>query len=435
MHELQTGPEKVLLVSCKIEKEDRRTLEDAASELRSLTVSSGGEVTGEILCKRESPTPNYFVGKGKLEEVEQLCAKTRPDLVIFGSELNATQQRNLEETLNVGVIDRTQLILDIFAQRAKSTEGKYQVELAQLLYLLPRLTGRGVWLSRLGGGIGTRGPGEQKLEVDRRRLRKRIAKLQGELVSLQKRRATMRQRRLDLPLSTVAIIGYTNAGKTRLFNQLTQSHELSDERLFCTLDPVARKRILPNHQRVIFLDTVGFLHKLPHHLIESFRATLEEVKEADLLLHVLDVSHPLVHEQYEAVYRVLEDLHIKGKPILPCLNKVDQLPEGLSLTRLQKEFGGAFPISAKTGLGIEELLKRIMGRLTELLVQIKVLLGPDQMRYMDLIYSQGIVKNREDREEGVYLEAELPQKVKEMLKGVEFLSCLIISYVHFAPKI
>ena len=232
----------------------------------------------------------------------------------------------------------------------------------------------------------------------------------------------MRQKRLDLPLSTIALIGYTNAGKTLLFNRLTQSQEISENRLFSTLDPVARKCILANNQRVIFLDTVGFLHNLPHHLIESFQATLEEVVQADLLLHVLDVSHPRVHEQYEAVYRVLEDLHVKGKPILTCLNKVDQVPRELSLTRFQKEFGRAFPISAKTGLGVEELLREIMQQLTELLAQIKVLLRPGQMGYMDLIYSQGIVNKREDRKEGVYLEAELPKKVKEMLKGVEFLA-------------
>ena len=422
MYEVQRGPEKVLLVNCKIGSGNRRSLEDVAGELRSLTVSSGGEVIGEMLCHRDLPTPNYFIGKGKLEELGRLCVETKADLVIFGNDLSATQQRNLEEILKIGVIDRTQLILDIFAQRAKSIEGKYQVELAQLLYLLPRLTGYVDTLSRLGGGIGTRGPGEQKLESDRRRLRKRINKLQGELKSLQRRRQTMRQKRLDLPLSTIAIIGYTNAGKTLLFNRLTQSNEVSDDRLFCTLDPIARKCVLSNNQRVIFLDTVGFLHDLPHHLIESFRATLEEVVEADLLLHVLDVSHPLVREQYEAVYKVLEELQVKGKPILTCLNKIDQLPLGLSLNRFQKDFGGALPISAKTGLGLEELLRHIMGQLTELLVQVKVLLRPSQMQYMDLIYSQGIVNKREDREDGIYLEAELPKKVKEMLKGIEFLA-------------
>ena len=298
MYELKRGPEKAILVSCRIEGEDRRAVEDAAGELRSLTSSTGGEVVQEVICSRETPTPAYFIGKGKVEEVGKLCWELKPDLVIFGSDLSPTQQRNLEETLKLKVIDRTQLILDIFAQRAKSTEGKYQVELAQLMYLLPRLTGYVDSLSRLGGGIGTRGPGEQKLESDRRRIRKRIAKLQDELSSLQRRRQTMRQKRLDLPLSTIALIGYTNAGKTLLFNRLTQSQEISENRLFSTLDPVARKCVLPNNQRIIFLDTVGFLHKLPHHLIESFRATLEEVVEADLLLHVLDVSHPRVHEQY-----------------------------------------------------------------------------------------------------------------------------------------
>lgn len=410
--------EKAILVTCGIKKERGWEVEDVARELRSLVLSTSAIVLEGVVFSRDEPTPNLFIGKGKAEEIRVLCRDKRADLVVFGNDLTATQQRNLEEILSMKVVDRTQLILDIFAQRARSTEGKYQVELAQLLYLLPRLSGKGVLLSRLGGGIGTRGPGEQKLEVDRRRIRKRIAKLESELEALRNRRATARKKRLDLPLSTIAIIGYTNVGKSSLFNRLTDSHEIAGDRLFSTLDPVARMRILPNHQRVVFLDTVGFLYNLPHHLIESFQATLEEVVEGEVLLHVLDVSHPRVKEQSEAVYKVLKDLNIQGKPMVTCLNKIDQ--SIFPFHRLEKDFPEAILLSAKTGEGIGHLLDRIMEMLRDLMTDVEVFLPHDKMGYLQLIYSQGIVKKREDREGGVYLEAELPIKVKEMLKGVTF---------------
>lgn len=408
--------EKAILVTCGIEKERSWDVEEAASELKSLAQSSGASVLGELLVMRHEPTPNLFIGKGKAEEIQTLCTAKKAEVVLFGNDLSATQQRNLEELWSIKVIDRTQLILDIFAQRAKSTEGKYQVELAQLLYLLPRLSGKGIFLSRLGGGIGTRGPGEQKLEVDRRRIRKRIAKLEEELTALRRRRTTVRRKRLDLPLSTIAIIGYTNVGKSSLFNRLTDSHETSEDRLFSTLDPVARKCILPNNQRVIFLDTVGFLHHLPHHLIESFQATLEEVVEADLLLHVLDVTHPGIRQQSDAVYQVLRELEVRGKPILTCLNKIDS--STLPLQRLQKDFPDGIPLSAKTGEGTSLLLDRIAEALRNLMTRIKVFLPHAKMNYIELIYSQGIVTKREDRAEGVYLEADIPIKIKEMLTEV-----------------
>ena len=415
--------EKAVLVTCGIGGERDWEVEDTAQELRSLALSTSVVILEEMIFKRDAPTPNFFIGKGKAEEAGQFCRDKGADVVIFGNDLSATQQRNLEELWSVKVIDRTQLILDIFAQRAKSTEGKYQVELAQLLYLLPRLSGKGIMLSRLGGGIGTRGPGEQKLEVDRRRIRKRIAKLEEELRSLRERRATARQKRLELPLSTLAIIGYTNVGKSSLFNQLTDSREVSEDRLFSTLDPVARKCVLQNHQRVIFLDTVGFLKDLPHHLIESFQATLEEVVEADILIHVLDVTHPKIREQGEAVYKVLRELKVGDKPIILCLNKVDQLvsdspSSGIQMLRLKKDFPEAILLSARTGEGIDKLFDRIVEMLQRLITKIAVLLPHSQMGYLDLIYSQGVVTKREDRAEGVYLEAEIPIKVKDMLKGL-----------------
>ncbi|MCH7761832.1 GTPase HflX [candidate division TA06 bacterium] len=417
--------EKALLVTCGVGKEKGWEIEDKANELRSLVLSSRAKVLDETTLSRDNPTPNLFLGKGKAEEIGQRSQEKKADVIIFGNDLTSTQQRNLEELWAMKVIDRTQLILDIFAQRAKSTEGKCQVELAQLLYLLPRLSGKGILLSRLGGGIGTRGPGEQKLEVDRRRIRSRIAKLETELESLRDRRATARKKRLKLPLSTVAIVGYTNVGKSSLFNRLTDSHEIAEGRLFSTLDPVARKCILPNHQRVIFLDTVGFLHNLPHHLIESFQATLEEVVEADCLLHVLDLTHARIREQSDAVYEVLRELKIHNKPIITCINKIDQIAgksdlEEPLLRRLKKDFPGAIFLSANTGEGISRLLDRIVATLQDLMTKIGVFLPHDKLRYMDLIYSQGVVTKREDRPDGVYLEAELPTKVKEMLRGVSF---------------
>jgi len=414
--------EKALLVTCSIGKDRGWAIEDVARELRSLALSTHAEILGEVTFSRDEPTPNLFIGKGKAEEIGAQCEKEGAQLVIFGNDLTATQQRNLEELWSVKIIDRTQLILDIFAQRAKSTEGKYQVELAQLLYLLPRLSGKGTLLSRLGAGIGTRGPGEQKLEVDRRRIRRRISKLREALDALRNRRATARKKRLELPVSTVALIGYTNVGKSCLFNRLTESQEISEGRLFSTLDPVARKCILPNHQRVIFLDTVGFLHHLPHHLIESFHATLEEVIEADLLLHVLDVTHPRVREQSEAVFEVLKDLNVSKKPILTCLNKIDipVTPGQVPLSRLQREFPQSIPLSAKSGEGIPQLLERMMETLQTLMTRIRIFLSHDKMGYIELIYSQGIVKNREDTAEGVYLDVDIPIKVKEMLKDVPY---------------
>ncbi len=281
--------EKAILVTVDIKKEKGWAAGDRAGELRELARSSGASVEGEIVCQKEKPTPDLFIGKGKLEELVLLSGQKRADLVVFNNDLTPTQLRNIEKGLDyIKVVDRTQLILDIFSQHAESMEGKIQVELAQLEYLLPRLTGRGIQLSRLGAGIGTRGPGEKILEYDRRRIRERIARLKVELKNLGVRRQALRKRRRDAMLASVAIVGYTNAGKTTLLNRLTNSRKLVADKLFSTLDPVARSYILPNNLKVLFHDTVGFLYNLPHHLVESFKATLEEVRMADLLVHVLD---------------------------------------------------------------------------------------------------------------------------------------------------
>jgi GTP-binding protein HflX len=410
--------EKAILITVDIKKERGWPAEDRANELRELARSSGALVNGEILCHKEKPTPDLFIGKGKLEELISLSRNKAADLVIFNNDLAPTQLRNLEEGLgDIKVIDRTQLILDIFSQHAKSAEGKIQVELAQLEYLLPRLTGRGIHLSRLGGGIGTRGPGEKILEYDRRRIRERIARLKVDLKDLEQRRKALRKRRKDAMLATIAIIGYTNAGKTTLLNRLTDSKKLVADKLFSTLDPVARSYVLPNNLKVLFHDTVGFLYKLPHHLVESFKATLEEVKAADLLINVLDSSNPRVHELDEAVYNVLKELEASNKTIINVLNKVDLVDNAHHLRRLEKDFRNAIPVSALNGEGIESLLNEISGILSGLLTMIKIELPNNRMDLVSLIYEHGSVHKREDRPKTVYIEATLPLRLRSLFEA------------------
>ena len=314
------------MVTVDLGKFGEWSIEDRAMELKELSRSSGALVEAELLCHKDKPSPDLFIGKGKFEELLQLVRQKKANLVIFNNDLTPTQLRNLERGLgDTRTIDRTQLILDIFARNARSVEGKVQIELAQLEYLLPRLTGKGIHLSRLGGGIGTRGPGEKILEYDRRRIKRSITKLKENLDSIEKRRDALRKRRSDAFLTSISIIGYTNAGKTTLLNQLTNSKKLVADRLFSTLDPVARSYTLPNNQKILFLDTVGFLHNLPHHLVEAFKSTLEEVRSADILLHVLDASSDKVHEQDEAVYKVLKKLGAENKVIINALNKIDKV--------------------------------------------------------------------------------------------------------------
>lgn len=355
--------EKAVLVIIDNRTQNVWSIEDTTAELAELTVSSGGSVVGEVKCVLREPTPNYLIGKGKVEEVAQVCKVQNADVVIFDAELSSTQQRNLEDAIQIKTIDRTQLILDIFAQRAHSQEGKLQVELAQLKYLLPRLTGKGVLLSRLGGGIGTRGPGEQKLEVDRRRIRKRIAKLAQELACLHTRRQSMRDRRKQAGLSIIAIVGYTNAGKSTLLNSLTGATQTVENRLFSTLDPVVRRLILPDGRAILISDTVGFLHRLPHHLIEAFKATLEEIHQADIILHVLDISSPLALEKNESVLSVLEELDALNRPIITALNKIDLLQERSVIDRFANRINDTVPISAKSGEGLPNLLAYVSNKI------------------------------------------------------------------------
>lgn len=400
--------ERVLLVIIKSNDRKQWETEDLTNELCELTRSSGAVVCGEAVCHRDKPNPAYFIGRGKVEEISLLSRQLKADVVIFNEDLSSTQQRNLEEVIDLKVIDRTQLILDIFAQRSRSQEGNIQVELAQLEYLLPRLTGKGIILSRLGGGIGTRGPGEQKLETDKRRIKKRIIKLKRDLQAVETRRLALRKRREDLCLATIAIIGYTNGGKSTLLNSLTKSQVVVKDQLFSTLDSTTRKFLLPNNQKVLFTDTVGFLHKLPHHLIEAFKATLEEVVEADLLLHVLDVSHPVVYHQDQAVYEVLKEIGAAGKPMITALNKIDKLENRFSLERFRKNFTDSVPISALKMENFEQLIDRITARLACLVIDIRVLVPQNRMDLVNIIYNQGQVSKKECRDNGIYIEAQLP---------------------------
>lgn len=353
--------ERALLVTVDFHKNEAWSAEERSRELAELARSAGAKVVREEIVRRHEPSPACFIGTGKAEELGVICGEEKIGLVIFNNDLSGSQQKNLEGLIKKRVIDRTQLILDIFARRAHTNEGKVQVELAQLLYLMPRLTGKGVEMSRPGGGIGTSGPGEMKLEVDRRRIRARIFKLEKELEGLRERREMMRKKRKKFSVPAIAIIGYTNVGKSTLLNALTGSDVSVRDKMFATLDPTVRRFRLQDGREILFIDTVGFLNELPHHLIEAFKATLEEVTEADMILHVVDASHPKALEQADAVYRVMDSLGVKDKPMITVLNKIDKLaePAADSIDRLKTHFGKTVAISALRKNGFEELINSL----------------------------------------------------------------------------
>jgi GTP-binding protein HflX len=334
--------------------------EESLAEFRELVSSAGGEVVAELMQRRVRPDPATLLGSGKVEEIAGVAASTEADLVLFDHDLTPTQLRNLEAALPCRVLDRTQLILDIFARHARTSEGKLQVELAQLQYMLPRLSGKGKAMSQLGGGIGTRGPGETKLETDRRQIQRRIDQLKLDLESVRRVRKQQRQRRESIPVPTVALVGYTNAGKSTLFNQLTGAAVLQSSRMFATLDPKLRAIELPSRRKILLSDTVGFIRNLPHTLVTSFRATLEEVAQAEVLLHVRDAASTYPEEQRAQVERVLGELQVLDKPRIEVLNKIDLLGEE-QRRGLQERFQGGceVAVSARTGEGMDALLKTI----------------------------------------------------------------------------
>jgi GTPase len=356
--------ERAILVGLEQAGVSKWDLRDSLEELAELANSAGAEVVETVTQKLQKPTAPYYIGKGKAESIKESFQDRQVTSVIFDDELSPAQGRNLETLLARKVIDRTQLILDIFAQRARSREGRLQIELAQLQYLLPRLTRMWDHLSRQTGGIGTRGPGETQLEVDRRRVQERIGRLERELESVRKTRAVQRQGRKRHQWPVAAVVGYTNAGKSTLLNLLTGADVVAADKLFATLDPTTRSFVLPNKQRVLLTDTVGFLRKLPHTLIESFKATLEEVSEADLLIHIVDLSHPRVDEQMEAVDGVIKELDAFGKQTLIVFNKIDKMADRELAESYLKRFPGNVAISARTGEGVDKLVQALQESLS-----------------------------------------------------------------------
>ncbi len=404
--------EKALLVSIQLKSDKNHwRIEDTSSELEELAVSAGVEVVENINCICDRGTANYLIGKGKVEEISIIASEEAVDTVIFSHDLSGTQQRNLEDALGRKTIDRTQLILDIFSKRAKSPEGKMQVELALLQYLLPRLAGKGIMLSRLGGGVGTRGPGETKLEVDRRQVRKRIDKLKEDLVAFRQHRLTTHKKRKGNNLPLVALVGYTSAGKSTLLNRLTDATQATSGKLFTTLDPLSKSLQLPNGQNIIVSDTVGFLHELPHHLIEAFKATLEEVSEADLLVHVLDAADQRVHQHNQAVNGVLDELGLKDKPVLVALNKIDLLLDRSWTEIYKNDFNNSVACSAKTGQNIEALIIRIQDYFSSLMLNLKIIIPHSRMELVDFFYRQAKVDKIDYLQKGISISLRISREL------------------------
>jgi GTP-binding protein HflX len=414
----------------------------SSAELVELAKSAGAEIVGTVFQVRDSADSATLVGRGKLDEIRAEANAHQAPLIIFDSNLSPVQQRNIEELTERRVIDRTQLILDIFARHARSREGQLQVELAQLNYMLPRLTGKGTAMSRLGGKsggggaggaggagrIGVRGPGEKKLETDRRRIRDRVGKIQNGIADLRKQRALRREARNAVPLGTIALVGYTNAGKSTLFNALSQAEVLVSARMFATLDPTIRAVRLPSNRRVLVSDTVGFIRDLPKSLLTAFRATLEEVQEAALILHVSDISNMHHDELDEEVHKILEELGVADRPILRVLNKVDRLSaeerESLKASANGKMMHDEGPVmvSALTGEGLDELLRRIDVALpTDPLVSLSLRLPLSQGRTLALIHALGRVLRSEVEDEDMLLDAEVPVSIARRLRLNEYV--------------
>ena len=356
--------EKTILVGLEHDGVTKWDLEESLNELRELAATAGATVVDIVTQKLPHPTAPYYIGKGKAEEVAVLCTETGAGSIIFDDELSPAQGRNLETITSKKILDRTQLILDIFARRARSREGRLQIELAQLQYLLPRLTRMWTHLSRQTGGIGTRGPGETQLEVDRRRVQERIARLQRDLEEVRKHRAIQREGRARHQWPVVAIVGYTNAGKSSLLNRLTKAGVLAEDKLFATLDPTTRQFVLPNKLKVLFTDTVGFIRKLPTTVIESFKATLEELKSADLLVHVVDLSHPQWEEHIVATEEVIRELEADGKHTLIVFNKIDRLANAEAVDAALARHPHSVAISVKTGENLEQFVDELQNQLS-----------------------------------------------------------------------
>lgn len=412
MIELKDIQEKVILVG--VSTDDNDDTQKSLDELEELAMTAGAVTVGRVVQNLDQIHPGTYVGKGKLEEIKDLLWETEATGIICDDELSPIQLGNMEDALDTKVMDRTLIILDIFAGRASTNEGKIQVELAQLKYRQSRLTGLGKSLSRLGGGIGTRGPGEKKLEIDRRLIKNRIAQLNRELRDVKRHREITREQRNRNKIPVVAIVGYTNAGKSTLLNRLTGAGVLEEDKLFATLDPTTRNLKLPSKQEVLLTDTVGFIRKLPHHLIEAFRSTLEEAKYADMILHVVDASNPQVDEQMYIVYETLQNLEVKNKPIITAFNKQDKL-EGKPILRDFKA-DHVVRISARTGEGLDELQSIIEEVLRDQKVLIEKLYPYAEAGKIQLIRKYGELLEESYQEDGIFARGYVPMEIYERVK-------------------
>lgn len=407
--EMEEKPERALLVSLDTGEFDAQASLD---ELYELVKSAGAEPVSSVMQKRPAPDTAFCVGSGMIEEIAEACRLQEIDLLVFDRELTPTQIRNIEDKADVRVVDRTMLILDIFAQRARSSEGKLQVELAQLKYMMPRLSGKGTQMSRLGGGVGTRGPGETKLESDRRHIRRRISALREQLEQVEKRREQVRRRREKDGVITVALVGYTNAGKSTLMNLLTQAGVLAEDKLFATLDPTARALKLPGGKTVMLIDTVGLVRRLPHHLVQAFRSTLEQAAEADIILNVCDASSPEARVHLEVTETLLAELGCSDRPIIRVMNKCDLVP---ALAEMPVT-GSCVHISALHGRGIEKLLQVVEENLPIKMQKVQLLLPFAKAGLAARIRKEGEVLEEEYVADGLSLTASIPP---ELLTEVE----------------
>lgn len=409
MYENKQSPELALLIGLDTGEYDA---EHSIEELRELALSAGALVFGQMIQRRKKPDMTSLFGSGALEEVRQICENNEIDLIIADGELTSSQIRNIEKITDTRVIDRTILILDIFALRAKTREGKLQVELAQLQYMLTHLTGKGVELSRLGGGIGTRGPGETKLESDRRHIRRRIQSLKADLKLLEKRRDNHRRQRAKRGINIVAIVGYTNTGKSTLLNTLTDAGVLVEDKLFATLDPTSRALKLPNGSKVMLVDTVGFVSRLPHMLVEAFKSTLEEAAYADVILNVCDASSPDFEDQLSITKEILHDLGAENKLIIDVFNKCDLADEIFDLP----EHRNSVKISALKGIGINSLLEKIEENIQTRKKQVKLLIPFTHASLIAKIRDEGVLIREEYKNEGIHIEAILDIIFLEQIK-------------------
>ena len=412
MQEIENKPERALLVAVDTGEYDTQA---SLAELYELTRSAGADPAGSVVQKRPRVEAGTCVGTGMLQEISDFCQKEEIDLLIFDRELSPTQIRNIEEATDVRVIDRTQLILDIFAQRARSREGRLQVELAQLRYLLPRLTGRGAAMSRLGGGIGTRGPGESKLETDRRHIRRRIEGLREQLEEVEKHRTLLQNRRRKNGTVTVALVGYTNAGKSTLMNRLTQAGVLAENKLFATLDPTARALTLPGGGVVMLIDTVGLVRRLPHQLVDAFRSTLEEAAGADIILNVCDASSPEAQVHLDVTRQLLAELGCNEEKVIPVMNQCDKVPQIHALPMI----GKGVRISALTGEGIDELLKAIEAALPAGPKRMDLFLPYQAGDLLSRLHEEGQIEKQEYEGDGIRVTAVVPAALQEFCRPYE----------------